>query len=105
VHPSPFQTFVPARGCAPVRFSILANGRIEGRVVRPDGSPAVNVVVEAVPADHPPGQRLDTFMADATNEYGEFEIDAILPGRYIVAVNMRFGANIESRTQRRISRG
>ena len=49
VYGHPFQASVPARGCASVHFSLIANGRIEGRVVRPDGTPVPNTAVNVVP--------------------------------------------------------
>jgi hypothetical protein len=60
VYGSPFKARVPARGCVPVYFSITANGRIEGRVIEADGSPAARTSVTVVPADLPPGQRPDS---------------------------------------------
>jgi hypothetical protein len=98
VYGAPFRTSVHARGCAPVQFSIVSNGRIEGRVVQVDGSPVGRASVAVVPADLPPGQRLDSFTSPtgSTNQNGEFQVDAILPGRYVVAVNARFGPRLNT---------
>ena len=41
VYGAPFQTSVAARGCAPVQFGIISNGRVEGRVLRQDGLPVI----------------------------------------------------------------
>ncbi len=93
----PFQTYIPARGCAPVYFGLTANGRIEGRVVRSDGTPVSRTSVDVVPADLPRGERPDSFTtppSGTTDENGRFSIDAILPGRYVVAVNARFGPRL-----------
>ena len=50
------RVLVAARGCAPIHFSMLANGRIEGRVLLDDGSPVPRVFVVAVPVDMPPSE-------------------------------------------------
>ena len=97
VYGAPFQTSVPARGCAPVHFSLTANGRIEGRVVRSDGNPASRTSVDIVPADLAPGERPDSFTTSpsgTTDQNGRFSVDAILPGRYVVAVNARLGPRL-----------
>ena len=90
---------VPARGCVPVHFSLISNGRVEGRVVRPDGTPAARASVDVIPADLPPDERPESFTtapAGTTDENGRFAVDAILPGRYVVAVNARFGPRLFS---------
>ena len=99
VYGGPFRASVAARGCAPVHFSLTANGRIEGRVVRTDGTPVSRTHVDVVPADLPPGERPDSFTTSpsgTTDENGRFSVDAILPGRYVVAVNARFGPQLFS---------
>jgi hypothetical protein len=99
VYGAPFQTAVHARGCAPVQFGIVSNGRIEGRVVQLDGSPVVRASVDILPADLPPGQRPDSYTTSPssdTDENGNFVVDAILPGRYVVAVNARRGPRLDS---------
>jgi hypothetical protein len=97
VYGAPFKTTVPARGCAPVHFGLTANGRIEGRVVRSDGTPVPRTSVDVVPADLPSGERPDSFTTSpsgTTDDNGRFSVDAILPGRYVVAVNARFGPRL-----------
>jgi hypothetical protein len=97
VYGAPVRASVPARGCVPVHFSLTSNGRIEGRVVRSDGTPASRTSVDVVPADLPPGERPDSFTTSpsgTTDDNGRFSIDAILPGRYVVAVNARFGPRL-----------
>jgi hypothetical protein len=94
---APLQASVSARGCAPVYFALVSNGRIEGRVVRSDGTPVSRASVDVIPADLPPGEppdSLTTSPSGSTNEDGQFAIDAILPGRYVVAVNARFGPRL-----------
>ena len=97
VYGGPIRASVPARGCTPVHFSVTANGRIEGRVMRSDGTPGSCTSVDVVPADLPPGERPDSFTTSpsgTTDENGRFSVDAILPGRYVVAVNARFGPQL-----------
>jgi hypothetical protein len=81
---------VPARGCAPVHFSLISNGRIEGQVVREDGSAVPRVSVGVIPITMPAGTRPVIFTIApfaTTDERGRFRIDAILPGTYLLAVN------------------
>jgi protocatechuate 3,4-dioxygenase beta subunit len=96
---APLLASVPARGCAPVFFSVIANGRIEGSVVRADGTPVAHTLVDVIPADLPLNQRpvsLTTARLRSTDEKGRFTVDAILPGQYVVAVNARFGPRLAS---------
>jgi Carboxypeptidase regulatory-like domain len=99
VYGAPFRASVPARGCAPVHFSLTPNGRIEGRVVRPDGTPVARTSVTVVPADLPADKRPDslaTSPSGTTDERGRFSVNAILPGRYVVAVNAYSGSRLSS---------
>lgn len=99
VYGAQMRASVPARGCAPVYFSLTSNGRIEGRVVRQDGTPVPRTSVDVIPADLPPDQRPDSFTtapSGTTDENGRFTVDAILPGRYLVAVSARFGPRLFS---------
>jgi hypothetical protein len=85
---------VPARGCAPVSFSLIANGRIEGRVVGDPGRPVPHIRVDVLPVDVPDDKSVDSFTAApsaTTDDGGRFRVDAILPGRYYLAVNGRRG--------------
>jgi hypothetical protein len=96
---SPIQRLVPARACAPVYFSLIANGRIEGHVVQEDGTPVPRASVDVIPADLPPDQQPDshtTAPEASTDEKGRFAVDAILPGRYVIAVNGRYGPRLHS---------
>jgi hypothetical protein len=99
---SPMQRLVPARGCATIYFSLIANGRIEGHVVQEDDTPVPRVSVDVIPADLPSDKQLDYRLdytiapSASTDERGRFAVDAILPGRYIIAANGRFGPRPES---------
>lgn len=97
VYGGPPQASVPARGCTPISFSLYSNGRIEGRVVHEDGTPVPWVSVSMIPADFPKDRRPESSTiapGDSTNESGRFAIDAILPGRYVLAINARLGPTL-----------
>lgn len=99
VYGGPNDVTLAARGCAAVNFSLISNGRIEGRVVREDGSAVARVGVGVIPAAMPPGTRSDDSTIapmTTTDETGHFKIDAILPGTYVLAVNRRFGPDLRS---------
>ena len=90
---------VAPRGCAPVNFSLISNGRLEGRVVREDGSAVPRVSVGVIPVRLPPGKPATSFTTApvaTSDEAGRFKIDAILPGTYVLAVNPRFGPDLRS---------
>ena len=62
-----------------------------------DGTPVSRASIDVVPADLPAGERPDSFTTSpsgTTDENGRFSVDAILPGRYVVAVNARFGPRL-----------
>jgi hypothetical protein len=95
---APNRISVRAYSCAPVRFSLTPNGRVEGRVVHPDGMAAVDASVDLVPADVPfdPQGSLDVAPSRGVDREGRFAIDAVMPGRYLLAVNARFGPRANS---------
>ena len=67
--------------------------------MRSDGTPASHTSVNVIPVDLPPGERQGSSVASPsgrTDANGRFSIDAILPGRYVVAVNARFGARLDA---------
>jgi hypothetical protein len=67
--------------------------------VRDDGSPVPRARVDVIPADLPASVRPDSVTSSpsgTTDADGGFKIDAILPGRYVVAVNARFGPRLDS---------
>jgi hypothetical protein len=73
VYGAPFQASVPARGCAPVHFSLTANGRIEGRVIRSDGTPVSRTSIDIVPPELPPGERPDSFTTSPWTRMATFQ--------------------------------
>jgi len=79
---APLQRRVAARGCAPVYFSLIADGRIEGSVLEENGGPVAHADVDVIPADLPADERpLDVMIAPSrsTDENGRFAIDGICP--------------------------
>lgn len=81
---------VPAQGCVPVVFQLINNGRIEGRVIREDGSAVRLVAVGVIPTDVNSRYISDTLAPRAvTDDRGRFHIEGILPGAYLLAVNPR----------------
>src|SRR3954452_19796395 len=96
---APMKLQLAARGCATVYFSLFSNGRIEGRVVRENGTPVSRAPVDVIPADLPLDSRLvDSMRAPEAflDENGRFSIDGILPGRYVMGVNARLGPRLDS---------
>ena len=97
VYGAPFQTSVAARGCAPVQFGMISNGRVEGRVARQDGSPVARAQINVIRADLSSTQLSEPIAeSSTTDENGHFLVEAILPGRYVVAINARFGPRLDS---------
>lgn len=86
----PQRVFLPAQGCVPVMFQLISNGRIEGRVIREDGSAVRLVAVGVIPTDVNSRHISDTLAPRAvTDDRGRFHIEGILPGSYLLAVNPR----------------
>ncbi len=76
---------VPAGGCSPLYLLAESNGRIRGRVVRPDGKPWTGFV-DVVRADSRPMAARRRFVV--ANERGEFSFAGLGPGDYLVGVNL-----------------
>jgi hypothetical protein len=96
VYGAPLRRAVVARGCAAVYFSLIANGRIEGRVKTDNGTPVPHVSVDAIPADLEQVDNFTNVPTGATDENGRFSIDGLLPGGYVIGLNARFGPRPES---------
>lgn len=99
VYGGPRQISLARSGCAEVTFSLTSNGRIEGRVVRNDGAAVPRVAVGVIPVTTPEGERPDNFTtapSTRSDEHGQFKIEAILPGTYLLAVNPGFGPDLQS---------
>ena len=78
------------RACSYAPFSAVVDGRISGRVLKSDGSPAKYIEVEAVAADINTRGGEHYLRLDAmTNESGRFEFRRLPAGSYHVGVNLR----------------
>ena len=76
-----------ARGCAEVRATVYADGRVSGRVVDASGRPVAGLTVElTVPAglDEPLGPER---LRDLTDSEGRYEIGHVPAGRFVVGIN------------------
>ena len=96
---APMEVSAPARGCVPVHFSLRSNGRIEGRVISPDGAGLARASVDVIPADLSENEKPDSFTTaptGTTDETGQFVVDAVLPGRYVITINKRFGPRLHA---------
>ena len=89
-----------ARGCAEVRATAYADGRVSGRAVDAAGRPVVGLTVElTVPAglDESPGPER---LRDLTDGEGRYEIVHVPAGRFVVGINTerdREGRELEPR--------
>jgi protocatechuate 3,4-dioxygenase beta subunit len=64
-----------------------------------DGRGVPRTSVDLIPVDSPDGRPPDSLevgRSGMTDAHGRFDVDAILPGRYFIAVNARFGARLDS---------
>jgi hypothetical protein len=71
---------------------VISNGRVEGLVVRDDGTPVPEVSVGVIPVTLPAGKQPYSFTTapeGMTDKDGRFKIGPILPGTYLLAVNPR----------------
>lgn len=94
---APGRASVPARGCVQMDMSMVPNGRVEGRVMRVDGMPAARAQVDVISAEVPGDVGVRNALGSGTaDDGGNFTIDAIVPGRYLVAANARFGPRLDA---------
>jgi hypothetical protein len=102
VYQPPDDISVPARGCAfPLSFTLKANGRVEGLLLREGGRGAADVSVELfaaelVTADDVPSDPRRSGNFSMTDANGYFRIDGVYPGRYRLGVNVSSGPSPES---------
>ena len=79
---------VSDRGCATVNYHVVDNGRLSGRLLDPEGQPAVKVGLQLMEADH-----TDPFKDQAkyaqTDAEGRYNFDSLPPGRYVLAANLK----------------
>jgi hypothetical protein len=75
------------RGCAREDFFAQNDSGITGHVFKPDGTPLAKANVELMPVEREAIQRLsgDETWAD---EKGEYELEEVPPGRYLLGINL-----------------
>ena len=78
-------TEVVPRSCSEVSFGLEPDGRIAGRIIAVDGTPAKYVQVAIVPLAAGNLQ----FTSALADELGRFEVKALHPGRYLVGVGIQ----------------
>jgi hypothetical protein len=87
---TPFKDYkftVPAKGCTELNITAEFNGRLAGRITNKRGIPIADLEVDAVrTADT--GTLEDGFNQGITLQDGTFEIGPLLPGVYVVGVNI-----------------
>lgn len=79
---------VTDRGCAEQNFVALNDGRISGRVLKPDGTGLGRAEVQLIrfeSADAPVARAAQNTWADKD---GSYELEQLPPGRYLVGVNI-----------------
>ncbi len=79
-------TITDVRGCAVIVVQGFFDGRISGRLVRPDRTPVPAMTVRALREERP---RESSLLGPAalTRDDGSFEVEELPPGRYRLAVN------------------
>lgn len=78
----------PGEACIDTYMSLRPSGKVSGRVVTSDGTPAAGVYVRLL-TDGPEASRLVEFVSRAktTDREGRFTIDGLEPDSYVLAVN------------------
>jgi hypothetical protein len=77
------------RACAQEDFSISPAGRILGRLFDVNGRPLAHVLVEVTTLDARPTPYGPEALVTVTGTDGDFVVEHLSPGRYIVGVNLR----------------
>jgi hypothetical protein len=81
-------TFVPARGSAAQVIRVARGGVIAGRVIDPEGNPAIGARIRAA-LTSAPGSAAST---TETDDLGDFRIAGLAPGRYAVTAMVQWPA-------------
>lgn len=80
--------------CATVDGEMTINGRIDGSVRTTTDRPAVGAVVQLRPADVLNG--VPEYLTVETDAGGRYSFGQLLPGRYVLGVNLEVGLTTES---------
>ena len=84
------------RGCATLSFNAQLGGRISGRVYDPFGTPARRIEVSLIAGgsqEESPQQKKGVFAW--TDQDGAFELKRLVPGRYLLGINLVMPPNPE----------
>jgi hypothetical protein len=94
----PYNVEVPSRGCGIAHVGMFTNSKISGVVIRADGKPAENVRLDLIDAD--PQYRSITSIMDMieTGPSGQFSIDHLPSGRFLLGVNIEESSRYPDRT-------
>jgi hypothetical protein len=79
---------VTDNGCATVDYHVVDNGRLSGRLLDPDGQPAVKVGLQLMEAAHADPLK-DQAKYAQTDAEGRYNFDSLPPGRYVLAANLK----------------
>lgn len=76
---------VSDRGCATAFYPVTDNGRVSGRVLDAQGQPIPKIMISLYDPVLDP--KKDTIKVERTDDHGRFNLTAVPPGRYLLAVN------------------
>jgi 5-hydroxyisourate hydrolase-like protein (transthyretin family) len=76
------------RGCAREDFVAHNDSRIAGRIVDEEGRGVPELNVELIPVNSPDTMQLNGIDETWTDEAGQYDIDKIAPGRYLLGINI-----------------
>lgn len=80
------EALVPERGCAEINLYARPHTRIRGRIVDIKGKAIAHVGISVAPWDAQ-GQRITRYSGES-DENGNFEVDSLSPGKYLVAAGL-----------------
>src|SRR6185369_8875274 len=67
-------------------YHVVDNGRLSGRLLDPEGQPAVKVALQLMEADHTDPLKDQAKYAQSDAD-GRYNFDSLPPGRYLLAAN------------------
>ncbi len=82
------EVLVNDRGCAREDFLALNDSTIRGRVIDPQGQGLSRARVVLIPVDTPDKTIWTLLESDYADEQGEFELELVAPGRYLLGINI-----------------
>lgn len=79
---------ITERGCGNASFFVADNGRISGKVLDSEGQPVPKIVLEVRRAEEADAERRTYHNFVSTDEEGNFVIQPLKPGGYIIGVRL-----------------